>query len=435
MFYTDSMEYKVEAIYHSKTKEYFSEVLSSYNNGNYRSAIVMLYSVVICDLIYKLQELSDRYSDDIAESILKQIKEEQRESPTNPKWEVTLITQIKERTNLFESQDSLNLDYLRNQRHLSAHPVLDQLDMLIKPNKETVRANIVNMLDGILCKSPLLSKKMISTFLDDLVSVKGQLIKDVDFEKYLNSKYLSKINKPTSDKLFRDLWKFAFRLDDQQTSENREVIYRALLVLYKKDISSFNRQIEGDKSYYSLVNLEDEAILNYILQFWSAHPLVFQYMDQSIEVMIKTKAEKNLDILSKSVFLSETLEQHFEILQSRMIRDDLLIRQRLSDSGRKLLFFLSENQGTLDKFLDFLIELLKHSPSYDDSDANFQDYILTYGDLFSKEQFIKIIGVINGNSQLHDRRQAKTDNNSLKRLIEFRFEGEIDYTEYPYFRI
>ncbi|MBT2653221.1 hypothetical protein [Oceanobacillus sp. ISL-73] len=431
MFYTDSMEYKVEAIYYSKTKEYFSEVLSSYNNGNYRSAIVMLYSVVICDLVYKLQELSDRYSDDTAESILKQVKEEKKESSTNPKWEVTLITQIKERTNLFESQDSLNLDYLRSQRHLSAHPVLDQLDMLVKPNKETTRANIVNMLDGILCKSPLLSKRMISTFLEDLVSVKDQLIKDVDFEKYLNSKYLSKINKPTADKLFRDLWKFVFRLDDQQTSENREVIYRALLVLYKKDMSSFNSQIEGDKSYYSLVNLEDEAILNYILQFWSIHPLVFQYMDQSIGVMIKTKGEKNLDILSKSVFLSDTLEQHFEIIQSKLIREDL----RLSDSARKLLFLLSENQGSLDNFLDFLIELLKHSSSYDDSNDNFQDYILTYGDIFSKDQFIKILDIINENSQLHNRRQAKTDNNSLQRLIEIRFEGEIDYTKYPYFRI
>ena len=30
-------------IYFAKTKEYFNEVLSSYSNGNYRSAVVMLY--------------------------------------------------------------------------------------------------------------------------------------------------------------------------------------------------------------------------------------------------------------------------------------------------------------------------------------------------------------------------------------------------------
>jgi hypothetical protein len=58
---------------------------------------------------------------------------------------------------LLEPQYVLNIEYLRKQRHLAAHPILDQLDILVKPNKETVRVNIMNMLDGILCKSPLLS--------------------------------------------------------------------------------------------------------------------------------------------------------------------------------------------------------------------------------------------------------------------------------------
>ena len=33
-----------EEIYFKKTREYFKEVVSSYSNENYRSAIVMLYS-------------------------------------------------------------------------------------------------------------------------------------------------------------------------------------------------------------------------------------------------------------------------------------------------------------------------------------------------------------------------------------------------------
>lgn len=48
-----------DGIYFSKMKEYFKEVVSSYINGNYRSATVMLYSVAICDILFKLQELKD----------------------------------------------------------------------------------------------------------------------------------------------------------------------------------------------------------------------------------------------------------------------------------------------------------------------------------------------------------------------------------------
>ena len=43
---------EADDIYFSKTREYFKEVLSSYANGNYRSAIVMLYSIAICDILY-----------------------------------------------------------------------------------------------------------------------------------------------------------------------------------------------------------------------------------------------------------------------------------------------------------------------------------------------------------------------------------------------
>ena len=52
-----------------RTAEYFSEVLSCYYSGNLRSAVVMLYATVICDLIYKLEELKDIYSDDGAKQI------------------------------------------------------------------------------------------------------------------------------------------------------------------------------------------------------------------------------------------------------------------------------------------------------------------------------------------------------------------------------
>ncbi len=51
-----------EDIYFAKTKEYFSEVISNYASGNYRSAVVMLYSVAICDLLFKLKELCDMYN-------------------------------------------------------------------------------------------------------------------------------------------------------------------------------------------------------------------------------------------------------------------------------------------------------------------------------------------------------------------------------------
>ena len=65
-----SLERITENIHYGKTKGYFQEVLSSYNNGNYRSSVVMLWSVAICDIVYKLQHLIDLYDDAAAKAIL-----------------------------------------------------------------------------------------------------------------------------------------------------------------------------------------------------------------------------------------------------------------------------------------------------------------------------------------------------------------------------
>lgn len=432
MYYEDSLEYKSEKIYHHKTKEYFKEVLSSYHNGNYRSAVVMLYTVVICDLIYKLQELSDRYSDTTAVSILTNIKGEKEQNPTNPKWEKTLIDEVITRTNLLEPQDKLNIMYLRDNRHLSAHPVLDVLDMLVKPNKETVRANIANMLDGLLCKSPLLSNKIINTFLADLVSIDGQIVRQIDLERYLNGKYLHNINKPTEQKLFRDLWKFAFKLEDAQTNEHRNIIYKALLVLFNKERTFFLSLIQSEKTYYSDINLENPRILDIMLSFWSQYPATYIHMDDTVKVLIDNKVRENFILFAKSVFLSDSLLEHLDEIKTRLVSESFTISLRNPET--ELLFNLSEEQGVTKEFLDLLILSFKESYSFNDGDHKFQDYIIPYGRLFTKEQFKEILTAINGNNQLYSRWDARKDNPLLKKMIDMHpFKDEIDYSEYPNF--
>ena len=68
-----SLDTSAEHIHDKRTKELFREVVSSYEHKNYRSAIVMLYTVVICDLIYKMQDLEDIYQDEKAKDILSKI--------------------------------------------------------------------------------------------------------------------------------------------------------------------------------------------------------------------------------------------------------------------------------------------------------------------------------------------------------------------------
>jgi hypothetical protein len=120
-----SLENLSEKIHYGKTKDYFQEVISSYHNGNYRSAVVMLWSVAVCDIVYKLQYLVDLYQDAVAKSILDELTTLQNHDSKSSSWEFKLIEHTHKMTNLLDNSEYANLVYLQQQRHLSAHPILD----------------------------------------------------------------------------------------------------------------------------------------------------------------------------------------------------------------------------------------------------------------------------------------------------------------------
>ncbi|MGN4512106.1 hypothetical protein [Bacillus cereus group sp. MYBK242-2] len=437
--YTDSIEYLAEQIYHHKTKEYFKEVLISYTNGNNRSAVVMLYSVVICDLIYKLKELKEKYNDSTASDILTKIKEEQQRYPTRSNWESTLITEVNERTNLLEGSDGVNISYLRDHRHLSAHPVLDQLDILFKPNKENVRSHIRNMLEGVLCKSPLLSNKLTITFLDDLESIKDVLINNNDLNRYLESKYLSRINKPLSQKLFKDLWKFAFRSEDEKCNNNRNIIFRALKIIFESNTHQYLELIRNEKPYFSAISHNNEDILQYLQALFSSNPDLYNIIEEELKVLLKEKAATDIKIFARSVYLHENVKQHFEKLHEYIQEEEKDIEKRkhlpLETTERKFLYDFSNKNGYTQEFLNFMIQLFKESRNYDSGDLRFSYYIKLYIEEFNLEQYKNILEAINLNGQLSERRQAIEDNRTIKTAIEKKYPGEIDYKEYTDFKL
>lgn len=88
-------EYSIEAramrIYDARTSEYFTEVRGGYKAGNFRSAVVMLWSVAVCDLVFKLESLKDLYSDKTADDILREISKMQEAADRSSAWEKKLL--------------------------------------------------------------------------------------------------------------------------------------------------------------------------------------------------------------------------------------------------------------------------------------------------------------------------------------------------------
>lgn len=111
------------------------EVLSSYDNGNYRSAIVMLYSVCLCDLLFKLIELRDVYLDQFSKDLLRKIDEKIALDKASPAWEAELVDSLYKSSPILDTQSYAIICHLRDFRNLSAHPVMDDYSELFMPSK------------------------------------------------------------------------------------------------------------------------------------------------------------------------------------------------------------------------------------------------------------------------------------------------------------
>ena len=391
--YIDSL---VEQIQNNKTKEYFKEVLSSYYSENYRSAIVMLYTCLICDLVYKLQEMSEYYNDKVSEEILKTINKKQSENPKSSEWEKYLVTEMYNKHRIIEIPEYTNIEALQQHRNLCAHPILKDGADLFRPNGSAVQAHIINMLEGVFCKSSIISGKLFERFIEDLAKVKDIFVED-EFSRYITSKYLNKVNNIEIEFLFfKKLWKFIFKLTNDDCENNRNINYKALKIILGRHKVEFVKRIEQDKDYFGqCINLDNTTGIELLIYLMNEYPKIFHSLPEENKVSVLAYIDKDTYLKQYSLFHIANVKEY--IFNIGFAFDNII---------QYLYNYLLNSFGP-DTALDFYIYQFSKSGCYDTADYRFEKYIRPYVNNFSEKQLKGIIVAINNNNQIYSRNNAK----------------------------
>ena len=405
-----SLENLSEKIHYGKTKDYFQEVLSSYHNGNYRSAVVMLWSVAVCDIVYKLQYLVDLYQDKVAKKILDELTKLQKKDPKSSSWEVKLIEDTHAETNLLDNSEYENLLYLQKQRHLSAHPILDSDRQLHTPNKETVRALIRNTLEDLLIKPPFYTKKIIDELLEDIAEAAPALKTTQKVKKYLESRYLSKLKPDVELSIYRSLWKLVFKLEDEDCIKNRVINLHTLEVIGNRKPESILNQIKGEKDYYS--NVSSSPIpLDYLVFYLSKNPKIYHDL---LNEDAKLKIQHNVKTTQRSKicgwFVKENLEGHYEDILS-LIENDINFNFRKGEL--KFLLEIADTEEWQHLFGRILSTYYCASRRFDEANSRFQQAISPYLEVFDNETIELLIEQMEQNKQVYARRKAKEEHQEI----------------------
>lgn len=408
-----------------RTAEYFSEVLSCYYSGNLRSAVVMLYATVICDLIYKLEELKDIYSDDGAKQILEDLENRQRSNPKSTDWEKDIPEKCKDGNKILTMADYSNFCSLQQLRHLCAHPVLGEKKELYRPNSDIVLGHIRNMLEGVFTKPAFQTKALFKMFVEDIARVKDILVKHEDIKKYIENKYLDKFNDIELEYyLFKNLWKFVFKLTDDDCETNRTINYQVLLILTERHQDIILEKFENDKEYFSRnVDENNAKLLGRFIKFLNIYPKFFDKLTEDKRIQINGIIDKDTihDFKALSIFKEENIVDYIFKVPFVLHKTGIYLFKFL---------YLMENKQTA---FDYGVNLYSLSSSYDEADLRFGNFIQPHIKNFSIGQLKNIVEAVNSNNQLYGRIKSVQSNKIIHDRIQ-ELNNSFDFSLYPNFK-
>lgn len=421
-----SIELAAEQIVDVRTKAYFTEVLSSYINGHYRSAVVMLWSIVISDLVYKLQELRDLYQDPVATSILDLVQARQTANPTNPEWEPYLLGEVNSRTQIFEAGEYQHIVGIHMLRHLSAHPVLSSAHLLFEPNKETARAAIRNALECVLLKPPVFSRKVVVNLIEDIAERKALLPDATSLQKYLEAKYLRNLHPTVKLELIRTLWKFCFRLSNPDVDANREINQRTLEVIHDRDALGFRNLIRQNAEQFSEVAAGGAPLIA-LVQFLAKCDSIYPTLTNAAKIPIAAFSRTDVNLLLDASYINGTLSDHIAELAGLPVERIATV----SDDSWQGFLYKADQANVRQEALSIAVKIYCASGAFNTADAAFARFIRPHALEFDAVRMVELLQGIESNNQTYLRGRARIDHPLIKERSD---ELEIDLTLYPNFR-
>lgn len=392
-----SIEIASERIVDPRTRLYFNEVYGCYTAGHYRSAVVMLWSVVVTDILFKLDQLQNAYSDPAAQSILSEIGDLRRNNPRSPEWEGELVRKVASRTDLLDNAELSFLENLQAHRHLSAHPVLTSQDVLFSPNQETARAHIRNILDSVLTKPPIMSKKVFDALIEDVEQISKLSPGPDGLAKFLEAKYFKHFSTATFVHIFRSLWRITFKAIDARCEANREINGEALDVLFTQCKADFVAAIAGDRDWFSDVSFADGP-LTAITEFFRINPDVYPLMTDALKGPIANYAGLSLDNFALCWFTSESIDDHIEIVAQRVEDGESLSSEIYLPLCQSL-----KTAGCFPALLELGIKGYGRSRSYDTADIRFDRMVRPMLGRYEITQITSLLSAIEDNGQLYEK--------------------------------
>ncbi len=317
-------ENAIKQVKSKRIQKYLEEVISTYNNCEYRSCIVMLYATTFADALDKIRTMSEVYQNEKAEKFLEKYNKGRNDNRSYS----ALKREVKEfivNSGLINDIEEKQWEHLKDYRDYCAHPVVERDYGLISPNEEQVRMHIRNMFEALFLKDAILTdNKVFEEFLIRIEDFYDRNQLD-GLDEYVNTRYIRKLDLNTKGKFLKNLWKFSFYIDgDEECDKYRKVAYRVIIWIIQSDRNNTLKFIEENINYFNGKIRYQDVILeksSYAIKFYENRtlalvyllyriPEIYRMLSEDNQTEIKSVVKKNINLILMAPYLYENSQEH-----------------------------------------------------------------------------------------------------------------------------
>ncbi len=300
---------------------------------------------------------------------------------------------------------------------------------LHRPNKDTVRSLIRNTLDGVLTKPPIFTRKIFEEFITDLANSTDILIEESKLRKYLESKYFSNLTPDIEAIIFKSLWKLTFRIENEECTKNRNINYKALRIIYKRNRDKINQQIVLESDYFSNISGNNEALC-FLVHFLSQNDSLFAGLSDAAKIKIEHCAKNNIIGKTLGWFIKTSLEEHYNDLLTWIEGDEY---PDFIDNTFIELKKCSDTPEWDEAIYKLASAYYCRSSSFDTADKRFSLAIRPLIKEFNGEALKFLLQKIEGNNQTYGRGSSTPDHKLIYDRAKEIFGETFDYSSFPRF--
>lgn len=402
-----SIELAIEKIADKHSKENFLEVYKCYENGCYRAAVGLLWSVVITDIVSKLQKVEIDFNDQTAHKLLVEIKEKQEKKETD--WEKNIVEEVHKRMKFFDQDTYENLLHLQKKRHLCSHPLIQESDnKLYTPTPEETKSFLRHALEDVLTVPAGFSRHALTgSILGEIAKLREAGHTLETFKIIIRQRYLQHLPSAILPVLLRDLWKFIFVKDNEDIEINRvfnaEFLFQVIESQCEKCMEVFK-----EESYINNINQTDKILFIFVMLL-SRFNFMYSLLNESGKAILGTYLSKKNDLKVFCPFLSSNILEHLETYIPLADKRDFKYLLKLAD---KNMF----RRSALEMGLDEYIKCPKYN-GFSFADSAFTAYIEDHVNEYDYQLFEKYLKIGETNSQINERKQFRESNNIVYRAL------------------